>query len=138
MATMAEVEVDKVTGHVQVKRVVSVMDLGLTVDPEGCELQLEGGFIMGMGYALTEEIHFQGGAIRDRDFDTYRIPRFSSAPRIETFLIDNPSTPPAGCGEPPALTAGAVIANAIFDAAGVRLLQLPMTPERVRAAMQRA
>jgi isoquinoline 1-oxidoreductase len=138
MATMAEVAVDKATGHVQVKRVVSVMDLGLTVDPEGCQLQLEGGFIMGMGYALTEEIHFQGGEIRDRDFDTYRIPRFSSAPRIETFLIDNPSTPPAGCGEPPALTAGAVIANAIFDAVGVRLFQLPMTPERVRSAMQRA
>jgi CO/xanthine dehydrogenase Mo-binding subunit len=137
-ATMAEVTVDKTTGHVQVKRVVTVMDQGLTVNPEGSQLQLEGGFIMGLGYALTEEIHFQGGEIRDRDFDTYHIPRFSSAPKIEAFLIDNPATPPAGCGEPPTLTAGAVIANAIFDAVGARLFQLPMTPERVRAAMPKA
>ena len=101
-------------------------------------MQLEGGIIMGLGYTLSEEIHFNGGEIRDRDFDTYPIPRFSWAPKIETFLIDNPSTPPAGCGEPPAITVGALIANAIFDAMGVRLFQLPMTPERVRAAMQKA
>jgi isoquinoline 1-oxidoreductase len=136
--TMAEVAVDKRTGRVEVKRVVCVMDQGLTVSPEGSQLQLESGIIMGMGYALTEEIHFKGGEIRDLDFGTYQIPRFSWAPKIETFLIDNPSTPPAGCGEPPAITMGALIANAIFDAVGVRLFQLPMTPERVRAAIQKA
>jgi CO/xanthine dehydrogenase Mo-binding subunit len=136
--TMAEVAVDKRTGRVEVKRVVCVMDQGLTVNPEGSQLQLESGIIMGMGYALTEEIHFKGGEIRDRDFGTYQIPRFSWAPRVETFLVDNPSTPPAGCGEPPAITMGALIANAIFDAVGVRLFQLPMTPERVRAAIQKA
>ena len=87
---------------------------------------------------MTEEIHFKGGEIRDRDFGTYQIPRFSWAPKIETFLIDNPSTPAAGCGEPPAITVGALIANAIFDAVSVRLFQLPMTPERVRAAIQGA
>jgi isoquinoline 1-oxidoreductase len=138
MVTMAEVAVDRRTGHVQVKRVVCVMDQGLVVSPEGSRVQLEGGIVMGLGYALAEEIHFQGGAIRERDFDTYHIPRFSWAPKIETFLIDNPATPPVGCGEPPAITAGALIANAIFDAVGVRLFQLPMTPERVRAAIQRA
>jgi len=136
MVTMAEVAVDKRTGHVQVKRVVCVMDQGLTVNPEGSQIQLEGGIVMGMGYSLTEEIRFQGGDILNRDFDTYPIPRFSWTPRIETFLIDNPATPSAGCGEPPAITMGAVIANAIFDAVGIRLLQLPMTPERVRAAIQ--
>jgi CO/xanthine dehydrogenase Mo-binding subunit len=136
--TMAEVAVDKRTGHVQVKRVVCVMDQGLVVNPEGSRLQLEGGIIMGLGYTLAEEIHFQGGEILERDFDTYHIPRFSWAPKIETVLIDNPSTPPVGCGEPPAITVGALIANAIFDAVGVRLLHLPMTPERVRAATQRA
>jgi len=134
MASMAEVVVDKQTGHVQVKRVVCVMDLGLAANPEGCQRQLEGGIMMGLGYTLTEEIHFKGGEIRERDFDAYPIPRFSWAPKIEVSLIDNPSTPPAGCGEPPVLTVGALIANAIFDAAGVRLFQLPMTPERVRAA----
>jgi isoquinoline 1-oxidoreductase len=138
MATMAEVAVDKRTGQVRVKRVVCVMDLGLAANPEGCQRQLEGGIVMGLGYTLSEEIHFNGGAIRDRGFDTYLIPRFSGAPKIETFLIDNPSTPAAGCGEPPAITVGALIANAIFDAVGVRLFQLPMTPARVRAAMQGA
>jgi CO/xanthine dehydrogenase Mo-binding subunit len=138
MATMAEVAVDKKTGHVQVKRVVSVMDLGMAANPEGCRRQLEGGIIMGLGYALTEEIHFKGGEIAERGFGGYQIPRFSWAPRIEAFVIDNPSTPAAGCGEPPVITVGALIANAIFDAVGVRLFQLPMTPERVRAAMQKA
>ncbi|MGD0500646.1 MAG: molybdopterin cofactor-binding domain-containing protein [Bryobacteraceae bacterium] len=138
MVTMAEVAVDKQTGRVQVKRVVCVMDQGLTANPEGSHLQLEGGIIMGLGYALMEEIHFKGGEIHERDFDTYNIPRFSWVPKIETFLMDNPSTPPAGCGEPPAITVGALIANAIFDAVGVRLFQLPMTPERVRAAIQGA
>lgn len=136
MVTMAEVAVDKRTGHVQVKRVVCVMDQGLTVSPEGSQIQLEGGIIMGMGYTLTEEIRFKGGDILDRGFGTYQIPRFSWTPKIETLLIDNPTTPSAGCGEPPAITMGAVIANAIFDAVGVRLFQLPMTPERVRAAIQ--
>jgi isoquinoline 1-oxidoreductase len=135
MASMAEVAVDKSTGHVQVKRVVCVMDLGLAANPEGCQRQLEGGIMMGLGYTLSEEIHFNGGEIRDRDFTAYPIPRFSWAPKIEAIMIDNPSTPPAGCGEPPVLTVGALIANAIFDAAGVRLFQLPMTPERVRAAV---
>jgi nicotinate dehydrogenase subunit B len=135
--TMAEVDVDRKTGHVQVKRVVVVMDQGLTANPESSQLQLEGGIIMGLGYALTEEIRFKGGDILTRGFASYEIPRFSWAPRIETFLIDNPSTPPAGCGEPPAITVGALVANAIFDAAGVRLFHLPMTPERVRAAIAR-
>jgi nicotinate dehydrogenase subunit B len=135
--TMAEVEVDRKTGHVQVKRVVVVMDQGLTANPESSQLQLEGGIIMGLGYTLTEEIQFKGGDILTRDFASYRIPRFSWAPTIETYLIDNPSTPPAGCGEPPTITVGALVANAIFDAVGVRLFHLPMTPERVRAAIAR-
>jgi isoquinoline 1-oxidoreductase len=138
MATMAEVAVDKQTGHVQVQRVVCVMDLGLAANPEGCQRQLEGGIIMGLGYTLSEEIHFKGGAIRERDFSGYPIPRFSWAPKIEAIVLDNPTAPPLGCGEPPVITVGALIANAIFDAIGVRLRQLPMTPERVRSAMQGA
>ena len=138
MVTMVELAVDKSTGHVQVKRAVCVMDQGLTISPEGSILQLEGGLMMGLGYALTEEIRFRGGEILDRDFDTYRIPRFSWAPKIEAYMIDNPSTPAQGCGEPPVITAGAVVANAIFDAVGARLFQLPMTPERVKAAIQKA
>jgi nicotinate dehydrogenase subunit B len=133
--TMAEVDVDRKTGHVRVNRVVVVMDQGLTANPESSRLQLEGGIIMGLGYALTEEIRFRGGEILTRDLASYQIPRFSWAPRIETFLIDNQSTPPSGCGEPPAITVGALVANAIYDAVGVRLFHLPMTPERVLAAI---
>lgn len=133
--SMAEVDVDKKTGHVRVKRVVVVMDQGLTANPESSKLQLEGGIIMGLGYTLTEEIRFKGGNILTRDLESYKIPRFSWAPKIETYLIDNQTTPPAGCGEPPTITVGALIANAVYDAVGVRLFHLPMTPERVLAAL---
>ena len=71
----------------------------------------------------------------DRNFGTYEIPRFSWMPKIETVLIPNRDAPASGCGEPPIITMGAVIANAIFDATARRLFQLPMTPERVQAAM---
>ncbi len=138
LVTMVELAVDKLTGHVQVKRVLSVMDHGLAVDPFGSQLQLEGCFMMGLGYALTEEIHFRGGEILDRGFSTYQIPRFSWTPEIDTVIIDDPTTPASGCGEPGVITVGAVVANAIFDATGARLLRLPMTPERVRTAIQRS
>jgi hypothetical protein len=91
---------------------------------------------MGLGYALTEEVRFKDGAVLDRNFDTYQIPRFSWLPRIETILIDNPETPASGCGEPPIVTMGAVVANAIFDATGARLRQLPITPARLKAVFQ--
>ena len=91
---------------------------------------------MGLGYALSEEVRFKDGAVLDRNFDTYQIPRFSWLPRIETILIDNPETPASGCGELPIVTMGAVVANAIFDATGARLRQLPMNPERLKAALQ--
>jgi len=94
--------------------------------------------MMGLGYALTEEVHFRGREILERNFDTYEIPRFSGLPRIETVLIDNPDVAASGCGEPPIVTMGAVVANAIHDAVGARLLQLPMIPTRIKASLQRA
>jgi nicotinate dehydrogenase subunit B len=135
VATIAEVEVDKRSGAVSVKRVVCAQDMGLSINPEGAAIQIEGCITMGMGYALTEEIHFQGGDILDRNFDTYEIPRFSWLPKIETVVIDNPDSPPQGGGEPPIITMGAVLANAIFDACGARVFQLPMTQERVKKAL---
>ena len=136
-ATMAEVAVNKSTGHVQVKRVVSALDVGLTVNPDGMRQQMEGCITMGMGSALTEEVRFKDGAILDHNFDSYTIPRFSWLPRIETILIDNPDTPAVGGGEPPIITIGPVLANAIYDAAGVRMLQLPMTPQRIMDALKK-
>jgi CO/xanthine dehydrogenase Mo-binding subunit len=91
---------------------------------------------MGLGYALTEEVRFKGGEVLNRNFDTYEIPRFSWLPKIETVLIENPGVPASGCGEPPIVCMGAVIANAIFDAVGVRFVQLPMTPARIKAALR--
>jgi isoquinoline 1-oxidoreductase len=134
-ASMAEVAVDRKTGHVQVKRVVSAMDVGLVVNPDGLRQQMEGCIAMGLGYTLSEEVHFKNGEVLDRNFDSYQIPRFSWMPRLETILIDNPGMPAVGGGEPPIITMGAVIANAIYDAVGVRLRQLPMTPARVLEAL---
>ncbi len=136
-ATMAEVAVDPKTGHVQVKRVVSALDVGLVINPDGLRQQMEGCIAMGLGYALTEEVHFKDGEVLDRNFDSYQIPRFSWMPRVETILIDNPGMAAVGGGEPPIITVGAVIANAIYDAAGVRLRQLPMTPARVLEALKK-
>jgi CO/xanthine dehydrogenase Mo-binding subunit len=132
VATMAEVEVDQESGRVRVKRIVCAQDMGLVINPEGAKSQMEGSLMMGLGYALTEEVRFNGGEILDHNFDTYEIPRFSWLPKIETVLIENSEIPPAGGGEPPIVCMGGVIANAIFDATGARLFELPMTPERVK------
>jgi len=135
VAHMAEVAVDKNTGNIVVKRVVCVQEMGLCVNPEGARLQLEGGITMGLGYALSEEVRFNGGEILHSNFDTYAIPHFSWLPQIETVILDAKDSPFQGGGEPPIICMGAVIANAVFDATGARLLQLPMTPERVKEAL---
>jgi len=138
VATMAEVEVDKATARVRVTRVLCVQDMGIVVNPEGATQQMEGCMTMGMGYALAEEIHFNNGEVLDRNFGNYQIPRFSWLPKIEAFLIDNPNDPPSGGGEPAIITMGAVIANAVFDAVGARVRQLPVTPERVKEVLKQA
>jgi isoquinoline 1-oxidoreductase len=135
VATMAEVKVDPRSGRVQVIRVVCAQDMGIVVNPEGAKMQMEGGVTMGLGYTLTEELRFLGGDILDHNFGTYEIPRFSTVPRIDTVIVENNDMAPQGGGEPPITTTGAVIANAIFDATGARLLRLPMTADRVRLAM---
>jgi nicotinate dehydrogenase subunit B len=135
VAAMAEVAVNKKSGEVQVKRVVLAQDMGVVVNPEGARQQIEGCITMGVGYALLDEVHFKDGKVLDENFDTYRIPRFSEIPEIQTILIENPATAAQGGGEPAIVVMGALIANAIHDAVGVQLLQLPMTPERVKKAL---
>jgi isoquinoline 1-oxidoreductase len=137
VAHMAEVAVDKERGRVVVKRVVCAQEMGLCVNPEGARLQMEGGITMGLGYALSEEVRFKGGEILDSNFDTYTLPRFSSLPEIETVIVEAKDSPPQGGGEPPIICMGGLIANAVFDATGARLLQLPMTPERIKDALAR-
>jgi len=137
VATIAEVAVDKRSGAVKVKRIVCAQDMGMVVNPEGATIQMEGCIMMGLGYALTETIRFKGGEIADVNFDTYEIPKFSWLPKIETVIIDNQGAAPQGGGEPAIVTMGAVIANAICDAVGARVFQLPMTPERILEALKK-
>ena len=137
VAAIAEVAVDAAKGTVQVKRVVCAQDMGVVINPEGATIQMEGCITMGLGYALTEEVHFKGGRVLDTNYDTYEIPRFSWVPKIETVLIENNETAPQGGGEPAIILMGALIANAIYDATSARLFQLPMTPDRVKTALQK-
>jgi isoquinoline 1-oxidoreductase len=138
VAFMAEVEVDKASGNVDVKRVVCAQDMGVVVNPEGATTQMEGCITMGLGYAFSEEIHFADGEIFDLNFDTYALPKFSWLPKIETVILQNPNLPPQGGGEPAIIGMGGVIATAIHDAVGAAVFQLPMTPVRVKAAMKQA
>jgi len=135
VAEMAEVEVDKETGEVKVIRVVCVQDMGLVINPQGATIQVEGCINMGLGYALKEDIKFKGGASSHKSFGNYDIPRFSWVPKVETVLLDLPDEPSQGGGEPAIVVVGGVLANAIYDAVGARVYQLPMTPERIKAAM---
>jgi isoquinoline 1-oxidoreductase len=138
VAVAAEVEVESRKGEVQVRRLVCAQDMGQVINPEGARMQIEGCLMMGLGYALSEEVHFRGGEIQDKNFDTYRIPRFSWMPKIETVLIENQDLPPQGGGEPAITCMGAVLANAVYDATQGRVFELPMTPERIQKAMARA
>jgi isoquinoline 1-oxidoreductase len=137
VAALAEVEVDRDSGTIAVKRVVCAQDMGQVVNPQGATIQMEGCITMGLGYALSEEIHFSDGRLIDQNFDTYNLPRFSWVPRIETVLVPNAELPPKGGGEPAIICMGAVLASAVFDATGAIIRQLPMTPARVKAALEK-
>ncbi|RPH92241.1 MAG: xanthine dehydrogenase family protein molybdopterin-binding subunit [Calditrichaeota bacterium] len=93
--------------------------------------------MMGLGYALRENLRFTGSRIHEQNFDTYEIPRFSWLPKIETVIIDAKNDNPQGGGEPAIITMGAVIANAVFDAVGTRMMQLPLTAESIKDEMKK-
>jgi isoquinoline 1-oxidoreductase len=135
VALCAHVDVDKKSGKIQAKRIVVAQDTGTIINPQGITIQIEGCVAMGLGYCLTEEIHFKGGKILDTNFDTYEFSRFSWMPKIEVVLVDNPDLAPQGCGEPAITGMGAVMANAVYDAIGIRFFELPMTPQRVKSAL---
>lgn len=137
VALIAQISVDKVTGKVKVERVVCAQDMGLCVNPQGALIQMEGCITMGLGYALSEEIQFEGGKIANRGFDNYMIPRFSWVPKMEGVILDRKNMPPRGGGEPAIIAVGAIIGNGIFDATGARLFRMPMTPARVLEALKK-
>jgi CO/xanthine dehydrogenase Mo-binding subunit len=136
---MAEVKVDRARGTLKVERAVCAQDMGVVVNPTGATMQVEGCITMGLGYVLSEELQFRGGELVTENYDSYGIPRFSWRPRtIETVLVKNDELTPQGGGEPAIVPMGGVIANAVFDATGVRIFRLPMTPARLEAALDEA
>jgi len=131
------VEVDVKTGKVKVIRVACSQDMGQCINPEGALIQMEGCISMALGYTFTEEVHFEGGNILDRGFDTYQIPKLSWLPRMDCVILDRMDKPPKGGGEPAIIAVGAAVSNAIFAATGARLYRTPMTPERVLEAIKK-
>ena len=135
VALITEVKVDKQTGEVNVIRAVCAQDMGQVVNPNGATIQTEGGITMGIGYALYEEIAFEGGKMKTKNFNNYEFTRFSSTPKISCVFMDKRDAKPQGGGEPAIICVGASIANAVFDACGARVNRMPITPERVLAGI---
>jgi CO/xanthine dehydrogenase Mo-binding subunit len=138
-AQMAEVEVDVETGLVRVLRLACANDVGRAINPMAVEGQIEGGAQMGLGYALTEELIVEQGRVLNPNLVDYRIFTSADMPELETIIVetDDPGGPfgAKGVGEMGGTPTAAAIANAIYDAVGVRLTEVPMTPERVLAAL---
>jgi xanthine dehydrogenase molybdenum-binding subunit len=137
-----ELEVDTDTGEVKILRVVFAHDIGKVINPSAAEGQVEGGFQQGMGYALMEEIQFdeETGACLTADFLDYKIPTaVEMPPSIESIFIEsNEPTGPFGAkslSEPCASVPAPAIANAIYNAVGVRVRELPITPEKILAGL---
>lgn len=133
----AEVEVDTETGVVRVKKVTCIQDCGLVISPLTCESQVNGGIIMGMGYALFEEriMDRESGVVLNPNFETYKLSGIADVPEIDIVLLDMPERGVIGVGEPVTIPTAAAIANAVANAIGVRVCHLPMTPARVLAAL---
>jgi len=132
-----QVAVDRASGQVRVERVVCAQDMGVVVNPEGATMQMEGCITMGLGYVLTEELRFRGGSCSTRT-STPTSCRACRGCRDRDAAVPNDAVPPQGGGEPAIVPMGAAIANAFFDATGVRIYRLPLDPERVKAALTKA
>ena len=132
-AVVADVEVDLNTGKVRVVKAVIAVTCGRIINPEGMRHQVEGGLIQGLSRSLMEEIKFDETRVTESDWRSYPILRFSEIPEIETVLLDQPETDPDGMGELSSIPTAAAVGNAIFDATGIRLREVPFTPERVKA-----
>jgi nicotinate dehydrogenase subunit B len=135
-AAVAEIEVDKSTGEVNVKKITLTHDCGLIVNPDGLKNQIEGNIIQGVSRALMEEVQFDSTGQKNLDWDSYPVIRFNQVPEVVIELINRPEMQPLGGGEPSIVPITAAIANAIFDATGARLRRTPFTPERVLAALK--
>lgn len=134
-AWVVDVAVDCETGEVTLSRVFVGQDQGLVINPDGVRQQIHGNVIQTAGRVLTEEVSFDEIRVRDQSFADYPITTFPQLPQVQTMIVARPEDPPLGVGESAAVPAAAAIANAIFDATGVRMREVPFTPEKMRAAM---
>jgi xanthine dehydrogenase molybdenum-binding subunit len=134
------VEVEEETGKVEVLKIASAHDVGRALNPLACEGQVHGGIHMGLGYALTEQLHVRDGYVLNPQFMEYAILHAVDMPEIEVRLIEtlDPAGPfgAKGIGEAGAIPVAAAVANAVHDAVGVRIRELPLTPERVYRAIK--
>ncbi len=136
VALVVDVSVDTETGAVAVRRVVAGCDAGVVVNPDGLANQIEGGILQGLSRALHEEVRYAADGIRSRDWTTYPVLRFADVPDIELALLDRPGLPPLGAGEASTPVTPAALANAVDDAVGIRIRQLPLTPDRLRSRLE--
>ncbi len=136
VATVCEVEVERATGRVWPRRFFVAHDCGLIINPRGLHGTIEGNVVQGVSRTLFEEVRFDERGVLSVDWATYPILEIGDAPEsIEIATINRPDQPPGGAGEPAHVTIPAAVANAVFDATGVRMRRLPLTAERVKAAL---
>ena len=135
-AWIADVAVNKATGDVSVTRVVAGQDSGLMINPDGVRHQIEGNVIQSTSRALMEEVSFDRGSVTSREWGAYPIIKFADIPKIDVLMLPRQDQPPLGVGESASVPSAAAIANAIFDATGVRFRELPFTPERILAGLR--
>ncbi len=135
-AAVAEVEVNKPTGEVFVKRITLGQDCGLIVNPDGVTNQIEGNVLQGVSRTLLEETQFDSSGVKSLDWISYPILTFSRIPKVDVVLLNRPDLPALGSGEPSIVPVPAAIANAVFDATGVRVREIPFTPQRIVNALE--
>ena len=136
VAIVADVEVDPATGVITVRRLVGAQDCGPISNPDGVKNQFEGGALHGMSRALFEEVTWNGQAVTSNDWRSYRTFAVGTrTPAVETVLVNQPTAEANGAGETAITAVAAAIGNAVFDATGARLREIPFTPDRVRAAI---
>ena len=140
VAMTAEIDVDQATGRITARRLVVAQDCGPVSNPDGMRNQIEGGALQGLSRALGEEVTWDDQKVTSIDWATYKTLYVgSNVPAIESVLIDRPESEAMGAGETAITIVAAAVGNAIYDATGVRIRQVPFTPERVKAALaQRA
>jgi nicotinate dehydrogenase subunit B len=135
-AWVADVAVNKATGDVSVTRVVAGQDSGLMINPDGVRHQIHGNVIQSTSRALMEEVSFSRNAVTSREWGSYPIITFPKVPDIDVLMLPRQDQPPLGVGESASVPSAAAIANAIFDATGVRFREPPFTPERILAGLR--